>query len=163
MHPVIRDLKGAVFSLDGAPPTYGGPSLSGAVDGVSPSVARYRLDEAGRSIWEIVLHAAYWRWEVARAVSGATLPRFPRGPENWPSVPVRADEEAWRTDRALLEGSEEALVRALDDFTLEGWSRTPPGGGQWTVGQLMAGLMAHDAYHVGQVIVLKKAASLASA
>ena len=162
MSPVIEDLKRTVFRTGETTPTYGGPSLSDAIADVDAATARYRIHADGHSIWEISLHAAYWRHEVAHAVSCGVVPRLPRGPEDWPSVPNDPGDSAWADDRRLLGASEEALRAALDDFPHDEWERLPEGGGDWTLGQLAIGLIAHDAYHIGQVVMLKKAASTAS-
>lgn len=160
MSGVIDDMKRAVFRIGDTPPFYGGPSLSEAIADVNADAALFRLDEAGHCIWEIVLHAAYWRHEIACALTAGDLARMSRGPENWPALPDSANESSWKTDQQLLAASESALLAALDAFDVDRWTELPKGGGDWTLGQLAVGLIAHDAYHVGQVILLKKAARL---
>ena len=162
MSAVIEDLKRAVFRIGGTPPSYGGPSLSEAVDDVQADDALYRLRDEGRCIWEIVLHAAYWRHEVAHAVTGGGIALLARGPENWPALPKLTNESTWKADREVLAVSESALLAALDTLDVDRWTAVPNGGGDWTLGQLATGLIAHDAYHVGQVILLKKAARISS-
>lgn len=161
MSGVLKDMQGAVFPVDGTTPSYGGPSLSEALEDVEAETALFRLHDGGRCIWEIALHAAYWRREVAHALTDGDLSRMQRGPENWPALPETADEAAWRADRDELEASEKAFLEALDRFDIERWQNKPKAGGDWTLGQLAIGLLAHDAYHVGQVVLLKKACQLA--
>lgn len=161
MSVVIEDMKRAVFSLESAPPLYGGPSLSEAVDDVSAATALFRLRSGGRCIWEILLHAAFWRREVAHALTAGAWARLvDRGPENWPDLPARADETTWQADRQLLREAETALIEALDGLDLNRWSELPVGSDDhhatWTRGQLALGLLAHDAYHIGQVMLLKQ-------
>lgn len=79
-----------------------------------------------------------------------------RGPENWPALPDTTDQAAWDADRNELRASGEAFVKALDRFDLDRWTNKPVTNGDWTLGQLAVGLLAHDAYHVGQVVLLKK-------
>jgi len=158
MSEVIEDLKRAVFRIGGVDPLYGGPTLSDAVEDVDAKTAKCRPTNAGRTIWEIVLHAAYWRHEVAHALSSGAIDRFSRGPENWPTLPDTLDAQAWDSDLQLLRESEQAVLDAFRTFEAERWSDPPVGGGDWTVGQLALGLVAHDAYHIGQVALLKKIA-----
>lgn len=158
MPDVIEDLKRTVFRVGDVDPLYGGPSLSEVVADIDADAALFRLNKHGHSIWEIVLHAAFWRREVAHALSKGKIDRMARGPEDWPSLPPRPDEDAWRADRELLDESERALRVALDGFAASDWSAPPKEGGDWSLGQLAIGLIAHDAYHLGQVVLLKKAA-----
>lgn len=162
MSAVIEDMKRSVFRVAGKAPSYGGPSLSEAVDDVHVETALFRLDDTGHCIWEITLHAAYWRREVAHALTNGDLSRMDRGPENWPAVPDTTNLAAWSADRDVLRASEEAFIQAMDLFDLERWTNTPTTGGDWTLGQLAIGLLSHDAYHIGQVVLLKKAWRLAS-
>jgi hypothetical protein len=162
MPDVIEDVKRSVFRVGGVDPLYGGPSLSEVVADVDADAALFRLDKHGHSIWEIVLHAAFWRREVAHALARGQIERLTREPENWPSLPERSDEAAWRADRKLLDESERALLAALDGFPVSDWSAPPKDGGDWSLGQLAIGLVAHDAYHIGQVVLLKKAAQAAT-
>lgn len=63
MTAVIEDLKRTVFRVDGTAPLYGGPSMGEVVDDVNTATALFRRSDDGHCIWEIVLHAAYWRHE----------------------------------------------------------------------------------------------------
>ncbi|MFA9476865.1 DinB family protein [Phycisphaerales bacterium AB-hyl4] len=162
MPNVIEDLKRSVFRLGDVDPLYGGPTLAEVVADIDADAALFRLNKHGHSIWEIVLHAAFWRCEVAHALSHGKIDRLARAPENWPALPQRPNEDAWRADRKLLDESERALQVALDGFAVSDWSAAPEAGGDWSLGQLAIGLIAHDAYHIGQVALLKKAAQTAT-
>ena len=158
MPAVINDLKRTVFPIDSAAPLYGGPSLSNMIADVDVETAKFRPKHTSHSIWQIILHAAYWRREVAHVLSSGAINRFPRGPENWPSLPATLDAATWDADRQLLCDAEQAFLDALSAFNIDQWSDTPPTGGEWSLGQLALGLVAHDAYHIGQVALLKKLA-----
>src|SRR4051812_32379615 len=76
-----------------------GANLTGAVRGVSAASAAGRV--AGRkSVWEQVLHAAYWKQRVLNKLVGRTV--FPRKGSNWPLAPAVVSEAAWREDLRLL-------------------------------------------------------------
>src|SRR5690242_385703 len=76
-----------------------GANLTGAVRGVDAGTAAKRV--AGRkSVWEQVLHAAYWKQRVLNKLVGRTP--FPRKGSNWPLVPAKVSEEAWREDLRML-------------------------------------------------------------
>jgi uncharacterized damage-inducible protein DinB len=134
---------------------HGGPTPVGALRGVTAAQARWTPGRGRHSIWELVLHIAYWEYAVRRHLE-PDGPRFPRSPANWPAIPSRPDERAWARDRALLADEHRRLVRALARFPLSRWNRVPPQGKKWTYGELIVGILAHDVYHTGQIQLLKR-------
>jgi len=135
---------------------HGGATAIGAVRGVSAELARWRPAPGRHSIWALTLHLAYWKYAVRRHLEPAEIPRFPRRPSNWPAVPARADEAAWRADRALLAEEDRRFAAAARAFDPRRLNRRPPGGRKWTYGELIIGVAAHDAYHTGQIQLLKR-------
>ncbi|HXY68656.1 MAG TPA: DinB family protein [Gemmatimonadales bacterium] len=131
-----------------------GATLSGALRGLSVRQALWRPGPGRHNIWELVLHAAYWKHVVRQRVEGAGRTPFPRGPRNYPDLPVRRDAAAWRADVALLKQEHAAMtrtVRGLKPGRLDAPVRRSP----WTVGEQIFGVAAHDLYHTGQIQLLK--------
>jgi len=56
----------------------------------------------------------------------------------------------------LLRQEHERLVRAAVSVDPALLSRRPPTSRRWTYGQLMVGIAMHDAYHTGQIQLLKR-------
>lgn len=134
---------------------HGGPTPAGALRGVTAAQARWKPGRGRHSIWELMLHIAYWNYAVRRHLEPVET-RFPRTPANWPAVPARADERAWAADRALLADEHERLVRAVRRFPSGRWNRVPREGKRWTFGVMIVGIVAHDVYHTGQIQLLKR-------
>lgn len=135
---------------------HGGPTPLGAVRGVSHRQAAW-VPAAGRhSIWALTLHIAYWKHTVRRRLLGADIPRFPRTPSNWPAVPDRPTAAAWAADRALLRDEHELLLETLQDLRPGVLGRSAGGRKRWTVGDLVIGIAMHDAWHAGQIQMLKR-------
>src|ERR1043166_3458917 len=88
-----------------------GPNLRSSIRGVTAAEAAWRPAPGRHNIWELALHAAYWKYAARRRLEGGkrggfALPGsnfFPR-PE-----PGRRGEADWRADRALLEREHQAL------------------------------------------------------
>jgi DinB family protein len=76
-----------------------GPNLISAVRGVDARLAARRVP-GRKTIWEQVLHAAYWKQRVLNKLTGPS--RFPRKGSNWPAMPGAKDDAAWRADVGLL-------------------------------------------------------------
>jgi hypothetical protein len=123
---------------------------------VSAALARWRPPRGGHTIWELALHIAYWDYTVRRRLLGVSLPRFPRSPANWPAMPKRADEGAWAADRALVANEHRLLVEVVEAFPESLLARRMGTGKRWTYGDTILGITVHDAYHAGQIQLLKR-------
>ncbi|HEX2838052.1 MAG TPA: DinB family protein [Phycisphaerales bacterium] len=140
-----------------------GPTLAGCLRGITPAQALKRPGKGRKCIWEQVLHAAYWKYAVTRILMHAADPAaaeamqaFPRSPSNWPRLPEVPDAKAWKRDIALLKQCQynlEAVVESLADADL---SQRPSLKHKHTLAFYIAGAAAHDAYHTGQIQLLKR-------
>ena len=135
---------------------HGGPTPLGALRGVGAAQAAWRPTPRRKSIWELTLHIAYWNYTVRRHLAGGALPRFPRSPSNFPAMPDPADERAWARDVALLRHERERLVEAVGALSPGRLTERPAARRRWTYGELVLGIAAHDAYHTGQIQLLKR-------
>jgi uncharacterized damage-inducible protein DinB len=112
----------------------------------------------GHSIWEIVLHLTAWQREVARRLEGEP-PGLP-AEGDWPPAP-EPTPAAWRQAVESLAGATQALALAagrLDATQRDrrvGESDRPLGTGV-TIGEMLVGILQHNAYHSGQVALLKR-------
>ena len=132
-----------------------GTTLRGSLRGVTPDEALWRPARGRHNIWELAVHAAYWKYAVRRRLAGDATGSFARKPSNWPEVPTTADARAWKLDIHLLEAEHRLLrevVRALPPAKLEAHSPQ----GVWTNAEEIHGVAAHDLYHTGQIQLIKK-------
>jgi uncharacterized damage-inducible protein DinB len=134
-----------------------GPSVMEAVSGIDHQRAASRPFAGAHSIWEIALHIAAWRGEVTARLGGKRPGAPAQG--DWPAV-TDAGPEAWHRTHDALQESHSALVakvRTLSDADLErrvGSDDDP--SGDVTVALTLHGIVQHDAYHAGQISLLKK-------
>jgi uncharacterized damage-inducible protein DinB len=141
-----------------------GPALAELLVGISARDAAARPVPGAHSIWELVLHLTGWAREVTRRLQGGTPGLPPEG--DWPAV-VAVTEPAWDTARADLVAAHDRLmeeVTRLPDGALDqrvGQSRDQPLATGVTVRQTLHGVAQHDAYHGGQIALLKKALAAA--
>lgn len=131
-----------------------GPNLRGSLRGLSAADAIWRPTPERKNIWEIALHAAYWKYSVLRLLSGQKRGSFPLAGSNW-FPRESADDAAWRSDIALLDRIHVELradVAKLAAKLLE----TKPRGSEHTYRRLIQGAALHDVYHAGQIQTLKR-------
>ena len=135
---------------------HGGPTPIGAVRDVSAADAAWRPMPGRHSIWELMLHIAYWNYAVRRRITSDGGARFPRSPANWPAQPDQPTAAAWDADRAVLREEHARLVEAIRAVPVERLGDRPAGAKKWTFGELLTGIAQHDAYHTGQIQLLKR-------
>jgi uncharacterized damage-inducible protein DinB len=131
-----------------------GPNLLGSLRGLSPQAAAWRPAPGRHNIWELVVHAAYWKYAVTRRMTGATRGSFPVEGSNWFPRPIARTAADLRADLRLLKRCHAdllAAVRALPATRLR--ERM---GSRDTVESMIRGVAAHDLYHAGQVQLLKR-------
>jgi len=138
-------------------PAWQGTALLGSLRGITPAEALWRPGPRRRCIHEHVLHAAYWKYAVRRRLAPGDDSPSGLSPANWPSVPGAPDVKAWREATAILRREQAKLERTVAGIK-RGWGDIPPGGRKWTRAQLVYGVTAHDAYHTGQIQLLKRLA-----
>ena len=128
--------------------TWHGPNLKGSLRGVTAEDAAWRAAPGRHNIWEIVVHAAYWKYAVQRRLRGGPRGSFAFPGSNWFARPAMRNEKAWREDRALLVREHRKLREAVaslgDEKRLRPWFR------------MIFGVAFHDVYHAGQIQLLKK-------
>ncbi len=131
-----------------------GPNLKGALRGLTPRQAAWRPALSRHNIWEVAVHAAYWKYAVTRRLKGEKRGSFPVKGSNWFQRPVSSTEQAWRQDLALLDEQHRKLRAAVEELPVAALDRRSAGSAQKNV-TLISGIAAHDLYHTGQIRLLK--------
>lgn len=130
-----------------------GPSLREVLVDVTASEANARPIAGAHTIGEIVQHLSYWRWAARERVTGALV--SPGHDEQWP--PLRdASESVWQEALNLLDSSHSKLIQTLERLRDEQLTQ-PIAGRNYDVYVQLHGNVQHDAYHIGQIALLKRA------
>lgn len=137
-----------------------GTTLRGSLRRVSAPQAAWRPDPKRHNIWEIAVHAAYWKYTVWRRLTGSSRGSFPLKGSDWfqrPDVTSSRDdsENAWRKDVTLLDLMHRMLRNAIAQLPA-GKLYEKTKGSKETNFFLCSGIAAHDLYHAGQIQLLKK-------
>ena len=130
-----------------------GVSLRGSLRGVRATEAVWRPGRGRHSIWDLVLHAAYWKYAVRRMLTGEKRGAFARKGSNWFSAPTSASEKEWKAVLALLDEEHRKLVEAAASLSPSDLSRKPR---TRPIAEILAGVASHDVYHTGQIQLLKR-------
>jgi hypothetical protein len=130
--------------------TWHGPNLRQSLRGVTAEQAAWRPGRGRHNIWEVALHAAYWKYAVRRRIEGGKRGSFTLKGSNFFARPEKGKitRVAWSADKALLE-LEHRRMRAAIERVL----RTPRGAKNL---RMLYGVALHDIYHAGQIRLLRR-------
>lgn len=147
-------------------PAWHGPSVKVALKGVSAEQALWRPGPGRPNIWEQALHCAIGKHLVADRLVPSQRGRFPRTRTSswWAPSPDIADpaarERQWRDDLALLDECHQRLLDRLRRIPLARL-RERHAGSRHVLGEQVAGMALHDAYHAGQISLIVRLAESA--
>jgi hypothetical protein len=153
MERIARLLK---QTFEGNP--YYGPSVLGALKGVTADIAIRRPTWSAHSIWQLVTHLTA-ELVYAREVIEGTAGLWEEGKTTWPSTPDPS-EEGWTQALQELKKVNRALVRAvqkMDDSLLD----KKPIRVRGPYYLMLHGTMQHNIYHAGQISLLTGQMTLA--
>src|SRR3989442_13047008 len=152
LHPQIEVLLDAIdLAFDHR--AWHGPNLRGSIRGVTSREAAWRPGRARHNIWELVVHAAYWKHVVRQRLSGRRAERFPLRGTNWFVRP--SGDRTWHDDVRLLAEEHERLREVVKRLPPRSMTRIV-GHGRDTAAYTIRGIAPHDLYHAGQIQLLKR-------
>jgi uncharacterized damage-inducible protein DinB len=133
-----------------------GTTLRGSLRQVTAEEAAWRPDPDRHNIWELAVHAAYWKYVILRRLRGTERGSFPLEGSNWFIRPAGSmGEREWREDLALLGRVHRDLRDAVASLT-EAALDSAPEGTTTPLSDLIVGGALHDIYHAGQIQLLKR-------
>jgi hypothetical protein len=147
MKEFLLDLLDEAFNKK----SWHGPNLRSAISGVAAAEAAWRPTVGPHNIWELTLHAAYWKYVVRRRILREKRGSFLLLGSNFferPMKDVTVSEFAWKQDIALLEAEHRKLHDAVAGLAAKAF--TPPAC------HLIRGAAAHALYHAGQIRLLRR-------
>jgi DinB superfamily len=133
-----------------------GPNLKRALRGLTPAIAFFRPGPERHSVYDLALHAAYWKYVVRRRLSGEKRGSFALPGSNFFLAPPRLSAKEMAAAQSLLEREHRALRELVEELPEREFSAR---FGRWTGEAVIAGAAAHDLYHAGQIQLLRKLAA----
>jgi len=130
-----------------------GPSLMANLDGLSAAQAAQKPVPNAHCIWELVQHVTAWINVTINTIDGQQYAILPVE-QDWPAISA-TDDPAWQGALDILDSSMSALIAAageLEDEKL--WPNLE--GFEFNMYWLLMGVVQHNAYHAGQIGLLKK-------
>ena len=129
-----------------------GPALNEVLSNISAETAAARPLENAHSIWEITLHIRAWQNAVKERLQGT--PVSWKDVDDWPAV-QETSEAAWQQLQSDLKASFESLLKSLESVD-ESKLDQPIAEGFSSYYATIHGLIQHNLYHAGQIVMLNK-------
>jgi uncharacterized damage-inducible protein DinB len=130
-----------------------GPSLMELLADVTAERATAKPIPGVHSIWELVLHIAFWE-DISRKRIEGDDSKYQA--EDGLFTVTESSEAAWQQALEKLRNINVALreaIATLDDDKL----KEKAAGQEYSIYFLLHGVIQHDLYHAGQIALLKKA------
>lgn len=137
-----------------------GPAVLELLADVSAEQATCHPISGVHSIWELVLHLTSDYSLVLRRIAGDGRGLLPD--EGWPPCPAPT-EENWQQTIAELKRLSQELRDAVRNFPSERLDDLLVAESPWTAYMQFIGVTQHNAYHAGQIALLKRATAPDSA
>lgn len=132
-----------------------GPAVLELLADVDAETAAARPIADVHSIWELLLHIAVWDNAGMVRLTGKRWQ--PTGLHNFPAVPAKPTEAAWRKAIAATKRTHEKLIKTVAGLP-ESRLRDRVPGKRYDFYHMLHGIAQHELYHAGQIAILKKAA-----
>ncbi|MEO8535688.1 MAG: DinB family protein [Flavobacterium sp.] len=127
-------------------------TLAKTLENVSSEQACRKINPNLNTIWEIVNHLIQWRRNILKRVQGETVTT----PDHNYFVPVLdSSEAAWEQSLQSLAKSQELWNAFFEDFNDADLEKIYPSNNH-TYYEHIHGIIQHDVYHLGQIVILKK-------
>ncbi len=128
-----------------------GNNFKETLQGVDAVTAAHIISQNGNSIWHLTAHIIYWRTTVVNRLTGSSNPP----PFADFLLPEKITAANWKQTLHDFEAAYHLLRTALHNIKEEHLEKQTVRKNQ-TFYELIMGCLQHDAYHLGQMMLVKK-------
>ena len=149
----MKDLRKHVIDLLNAENAHAG--FETAVKNIPPAARGKKPKGAGHSPWEVLEHLRIAQWDILEFTRDPkhVSPEFPAG--YWPKSPEPPDGHAWDNSVAAFKKDHRAMVDLIADEKTDLLKPLAHGDGQTPLREALV-LADHNAYHLGEMILLRR-------
>ena len=126
-----------------------------AVKGLPADLRGKRPPRASHSPWELLEHMRIAQWDIVEFSRDANhqSPKWPQG--YWPKSPAPPSASAWSKSVAKFREDLKAMCALVADPSTDLYARIPHGSGQTILREALL-VADHNAYHLGQFVIVRK-------
>jgi hypothetical protein len=130
-------------------------SYEKAVSAMPVELAGMKPDGAPHSAWEELEHLRITQHDILEFIRDPKYvsPKWPEG--YWPKVSEPVDSRDWDKSVKAYRADAEALAELVRDEGTDLFAKIPHGDGQTVLREILL-VADHTAYHVGQLVLIRK-------
>ncbi len=127
-----------------------------ALAGMDFAKAGIRAPGLPHSAWELLEHSRIAQWDILEFSRNAKhkSPDWPSG--YWPASAAPASQKEWDDSVARFFKDMKTMARLVENPKTDLFKKIPHGSGQTILRQLLL-LADHNAYHLGQFVLVRRA------
>jgi len=127
-----------------------------ALDGFPEAKRGTFVEGLAHTGWQLIEHVRIAQWDIVEFSRDPkhVSPGFPEG--YWPKTPVPPDQAAWQKSVEAFQQDLEEMIKLVNNPKTDLYMVIPHGDGQTILRQALL-LADHNAYHLGQLIDLRRA------
>jgi len=130
--------------------------LAAAVDGFPPEMGGRVPEGMPHSAWQLLEHMRIALWDILEFCRD-TRHESPSWPEGyWPKAAAPPTQEAWEMSLNAIRKNLEELRKMISDHKQDLFAPLPGGSGQTLLREALL-VADHNAYHLGQLVLVRKA------
>jgi hypothetical protein len=131
-------------------------TFDAAVAGLPAGLRGSRAHGIPHTPWRLLEHLRIAQWDILEFSRNAkhVSPDWPGG--YWPKEDAPADSGAWQASIDRFQADLEAMKALVLDPAVELFAKIPHGDGQTVLREALL-VADHNAYHIGQLIVVRRA------
>jgi hypothetical protein len=126
-----------------------------AVKNMPAELRGKRPKGAEHSPWQLLEHLRIAQWDILEFSRDAkhASPKWPD--EYWPKNPAPLDEKAWDKSVRAFRKDHKAMCALVSDEKTDLYAKIPHGDGQTILREALL-TADHNAYHIGQLVLVRK-------
>jgi len=146
----IRDLLGKALAWHDAHATF-----DGAVSDIPAEARGRRPEHLPYSAWQLVEHLRITQHDILDFCVNPDYQEMKWPDDYWPSSPEPPSAAAWDESIRAYQDDRQALQKLAADTSVDLEAKIPHGEGQTYMRELVL-VIDHTAYHVGQLVLVRR-------
>ncbi len=130
-------------------------SFDDAIGDWPVQLAGVKVANFPHTAWMLLEHMRLAQWDILEFSRNSkhVSPKWPEG--YWPASEAPPNEKVWTASMATFRKDLQAMERLVSDRKVDLYARLPWGDGQTVLREALL-VADHNAYHLGQLVMLRK-------
>ncbi len=110
---------------------------------------------APHTAWQLLEHLRIAQWDILEFSVNPNYKEMEWPAAYWPATPAPQDEAAWDKSVRAFKADARSMLKVVEDPATDLFARIPWGSGQTVLREALL-VADHNAYHLGQLVMLRR-------